>query len=236
MLRTISSLAAVALAVLLPTAIAAPANATVVDTLAADMSTDFSYFGARTLAPGNSAAYVTVGLPDAEFGMTFGLNSVADVTPRARIQYGRGGRVGGIGFGMGTQLRMKVARGGGWTAAIVGEPELAVHMFGEDHPPTTTTGLPSIAFTPLSAGIVADKQVLSDVRLVAGLKVPVTFYLRPEWIVNVPIIAELGVESHIADNVVLLTRFDAGADFYGPGGLPSTHSYFRLRAGIGWGQ
>ncbi len=201
---------------------------------AAAPEADFSYFGGRTLAAGDSAAYVTIGLPDAEFGASFGINSVADVTPRARIQYGHGARVGGVGFGVGTQLRMKVIRGGGWTAAIVAEPELTVHLFGETHPPTMTAGLPSIAFAPLSAGIVADRQLLSDVRVIAGIKVPLTFYLRPEWIVNVPVIAELGVESQISRGVTLIARVDTGADFYGPGGLPGTRSYLRLRAGIGW--
>lgn len=199
-------------------------------------ATDFSFFGATTLAAGSHAGYVTVGLPDAEIGAVFGLSSIADITPRLRLQYGRSTRVGGFGVAAGTQLRMKFARAARWTFAVVAEPEISVHMWGVDHPPTTTTGVPALALSPFAAGLVADRQVLSGVRLTAGIKVPLTFYLSPEWVMNVPLIAELGVESALAPGMVVLARVDAGADFYGPGGLPGVESYFRVRVGIGWSK
>lgn len=197
---------------------------------------DASLFGASTLAPGSRAAYVTVGLPDIEVGAGFGLNSAADITPRLRLQYGRGTRLGGFGTAVGAQLRMKIARSNNWTIALVSEPELSLHFYGKDNPPTLSTGLPSLAFSPLAAGIVADRLVLSDVRIIAGIKAPLTFYVTPEWVMNVPLIAELGVEAEVADNLKLVTRFDAGADFYGPGGIAGTQSYFRIRVGLGWSR
>jgi len=195
---------------------------------------EVSLFGAETLRPGNKAAYVTVGLPDVEIGAAFGLNSTSDVTPRLRLQFGRGTRLGGAGVAVGAQLRMKVARAARWTFALVSEPELSLHLYPNAHPPTTTSGMPSLAISPLAAGVVADRLVLPEVRVIAGLKAPLTFYLQPEWVMNVPLIAELGVEAKVGNNLMVLTRFDAGADFYGPGGVAGTESYFRVRVGVGW--
>lgn len=197
---------------------------------------DFSVIGAQTLAQGQKAAYVTVGLPDAEIGLGLGLNSIADVTPRLRLQYGRGTRIGGAGVGVGAAFRMKIARARSWTFAVLAEPEVALHLWGEDIPPTTTVGVPALSMSPFAVGAVADRMVVPGVRVTAGLKVPVTFYLQPEWVMNVPLIAEVGVESEIARNMLLIARIDSGIDFYGPGGLPGTQPYFRVRVGLGWGQ
>ena len=197
---------------------------------------DYSVFGAETLPAGRYAAYATVGLPDLEVGASFGLNSVADVTPRVRLQYGRGTRIGGGGLALGASLRMKIARTSAWSIALVSQPEVSLHLWGKDHPPTTTTSIPALAISPFAAGVVADRVVLEDVRVTAGIKVPLTFYMRPEWVMNVPLIAEIGVESKVADNILLLARIDTGVDFYGPGGLPGTAAYFRLRAGLAWSK
>lgn len=197
-------------------------------------ATDFSVFGATTLPAGSFGAYATVGLPDVEFGAVFGLNSIADITPRVRLQFGRSTRLGGFGVAAGTQLRMKIARSSRWTIALVAEPEVSLHLWGTNLPPTTTSGVPAFAVSPFAAGVVADRQILAGVRLTAGLKVPLTFYLRPEWVMNVPLIAEVGVESTLTQGMMVLARVDAGADFYGPGGLPGTESYFRVRVGLGW--
>lgn len=203
-------------------------------TPATAVASDFSYLGATTLKAGQSAGYATVGLPDAEIGLVFGLNSIADATPRLRLQFGRGTRIGGAGVAASAAVRMQVARTNRWTISLVTEPEVSVHLWGNDHPPTSTSGVPALAVTPFSMGVLADREVLPGVRVIAGIKVPVTVYLRPEWVLNVPVIAEVGAESQIADKLTLLARIDTGADFYGPGGLPGSEAYFRVRVGIGW--
>ena len=200
------------------------------------VAADYSVMGAQTLAAGRHATYVTVGLPDAELGATFGLNSIADISPRLRLQYGRGTRIGGAGVGVGAALRMKLARARRWTFAALAEPEVSLHLWGNDVPPTTTTGMPALSIAPFAVGLVADREVLPGVRIVAGLKLPVTFYVQPEWVLNVPLIAELGVETELSRSLILLTRVDTGVDFYGPGGLPGSAPYFRVRVGLGWAR
>ena len=198
---------------------------------------DFSFLGARSLQPGSRTAHVTVGIPDLEMGATFGLNSLTDLTPRLRFQFGRGTRVGGGGVAVGAALRMRLARAGGWMLAVVAEPEVQMHLFSRDHPPVSgaaAEGVQSFGISPLAGGSVVDKEILSDVRFIAGLKVPLTFYLAPTWVVNVPLVAELGCEARIADNLYLVTRIDGGVDFYGPGGDPGSALYFRGRLGLGW--
>ncbi len=198
---------------------------------------DYSFLGARSLQPGSRTAYATVGIPDLEMGATWGLNSLTDLTPRLRLQFGRGTRVGGGGLAVGAALRMRLARLGGWMLAVVAEPELQLHLFSRDHPPVADAdgeGVQSFGISPVAGGVVVDREILPDVRFIAGLKVPLTFYLAPTWVVNVPLVAELGCEARIADNLYLVTRIDGGVDFYGPGGDPGTALYFRGRLGLGW--
>jgi len=196
---------------------------------------DTSFLGARTLQPGSQTAYATVGIPDLEMGVTWGLNSLSDITPKVRLQFGRGTRVGGGGLALGAALRMRLARMGGWMLAVVAEPEIQMHLFSRGHPPVAEgEAVQSFAISPLAGGIVVDKEVLPGVRFVAGLKVPLTFYVAPTWVVNVPLVAELGCEAKIADNLYLVTRIDGGVDFYGPGGESGSELYFRGRLGLGW--
>ncbi len=198
---------------------------------------DFSFLGARSLQPGSQTAYATVGIPDLELGATWGLNTLTDLTPKMRLQFGRGTRVGGGGLALGAALRVRVARWRGWMLAMVAEPELQMHLFSRGHPPMVTAqdeSVQSFAISPLAGGVVIDREVISDVRFIAGLKVPLTFYLAPTWVVNVPLVAELGCEARIADNLYLVTRIDGGVDFYGPGGATGSELYFRGRLGLGW--
>lgn len=196
---------------------------------------DFSFLGARSLQPGTQTAYATVGVPDLEMGTTWGLNSLVDVTPRLRLQFGRGTRVGGGGVALGAALRMRLASAGGWLFALVAEPEAQVHLYANDHPPTAgNEDVQAVALSPLAGGIVVDKEILDGVRFVAGLKVPLTFYVSPAFVVNLPVVAELGCEAQIADGLYLVTRIDGGVDFYGPGGAPGSELYFRGRIGLGW--
>ena len=196
---------------------------------------DFSFLGARSLQPGTQTAYATVGVPDLEMGATWGLNSLVDITPRLRLQFGRGTRVGGGGLALGATLRMRIASVGGWMFALAAEPEAQVHLYSKDHPPTVTDeDVQSVAISPVAGGIVVDRELLDGVRLVAGLKVPLTFYVSPTFVVNLPLVAELGCEARIADGLYLVTRIDGGVDFYGPGGAPGSELYFRGRIGLGW--
>ena len=199
------------------------------------LAADYSFLGARSLQPGSQTFYATVGVPDLELGTTFGLNSLVDLTPRLRLQFGRGTRVGGGGVAIGAAVRMRLASWGGWMVALVAEPEAQVHLYSRDHPPTSgDEDVQSVAISPLAGGLVIDKEIIESVRFVAGVKVPLTFYVSPSWIMNVPLVAELGCEARIANNLYLVTRIDGGVDFYGPGGAPGTELYFRGRIGLGW--
>jgi hypothetical protein len=176
-------------------------------------------------------------VPDVEVGAGFGLNSLVDVTPRARLQFGRGMRMGGIGVTTGVAARMKVARTNGWTLALVAEPEVGFHVGASDHPP----GLAgpgqddkTLSASLFAGGVVADRVVIAGTRLIVGAKVPLTFHLAPAMVMNVPLLVELGMEVAVSKRLFLLARFDGGFDFYGPGGTPGRRPHVRIRVGLGW--
>lgn len=198
-------------------------------------ATPVSFLGARTLAPGQQTAYATVGVPDMEFGATWGLNSLTDITPRLRLQFGRGARFGGGGLGLGASIRMHLWQLGGWALALAAEPEVQLHLYSRDHPPVVgEASTQSFAISPLATGLLFDRPINNAVSLTGGVKVPLTFYLAPERVLNVPLIAELGCEVEITRNLYLVTALEGGVDFYGPGGDPGWAPYFRGRIGLGW--
>ena len=197
----------------------------------------FSFLGAETLEPGQSTVYGTVGVPEIEVGAGFGLNSLVDVTPRLRLQFGRGMRIGGLGLSAGVAARMKVARTHGWTIALVAEPELGYHVGGKDHPPVAsdaTQDNKTFSASLLAGGVVADRMLVPGTRLLAGIKAPLTFHLAPTTVMNVPLLLELGMEVEVGQQLFLLARFDGGFDFYGPGGTPGRRPHVRVRVGLGW--
>ncbi|MCO4760014.1 MAG: hypothetical protein KC502_00800 [Myxococcales bacterium] len=195
---------------------------------------DMSFFGARTVAEDATALYATAGFPDVEVGAVYGLSSLADVTPRASFQYGRGARVGGGGLTLGAAFRMKFAEWQGWTIAVVGTPEVSLHLFADDHPPTTSAGTQSLLITPFAGSLVADKLLLPSLRFIVGIEAAIGFFAAPEMLVHTPLVVQLGAELRVTESLFLLARFDTGFDIYSQSSRPGTATYLRARVGLGW--
>lgn len=197
---------------------------------------DVSFFGARTIAEDAAALYATAGLPDVEIGAVYGLSTLADVTPRVRFQYGRGARIGGGGVSLSSAFRMKFAEWQGWTFAVLGTPEVALHLYGVNNPATTKSSPQTFRVTPFAGSLVADRLVLPSLRLILGLEAAVGFFVSPEVVLHTPLAVQLGAELRITERLFLLTRFDTGFDYYSQGSRPGSEIYLRARVGIGWAR
>ena len=197
---------------------------------------ELSFFGAQTVAEDASALYVTAGVPDVEIGAIYGLSSLADVTPRVRFQYGRGTRIGGGGLSVSSAFRMKFAEWSGWTIAVIGAPEVGLHLYGVDHPPTTKSSPQSFRVTPFAGSLIADRLMLPSLRLILGLEAAIGFFIAPEFVLHTPLVAQIGAELRVTERLFLLARFDTGFDFYSQSGRPSSDVYLRARVGIGWAR
>jgi hypothetical protein len=193
---------------------------------------DVSVIGAATLPEGERALVVSAGLPDVEVGWLVGLSSLADVQARIRFQYGRGVRVAGAGTTVGATFRLRLAESSGWNLALISDPEVTLHFFGKDHPPTRDTTSTMLALSPLAGGLVIDRLLHPDVRLAISCQTSVGMIISPEIVLHVPIIAGIGGEFRITEVLWLFTKFDTGADLYGPGGDPGSRAYLRARVGI----
>ncbi len=216
-----------------PTAPAGPPPAAAAATSPAD---DLSFIGARTIAEDATALYATAGLPDVEVGAVLGLSTLADVTPRVRFQFGRGARVRGGGVGVSAAFRMKFAEWSGWTFAVIGAPEVALHISGKDHPTTTNAAGQSLLVTPFSGSLVADRLLLPSLRLVVGLDARVGFFATPEFVLHTPLAVQVGAELRVTDSLFMIAQLDTGFDFYSQGSLPGNETYLRARVGLGWSR
>ncbi len=194
-----------------------------------------SFLGAQTRAPGERAMYATLGIPDAELGATFGLNSLTDVTPRLRLQYGRGTELGGAGLAVGAGVRFQVARLAGWTIALTAEPEVSLHVGARNSPMVVSgSSANTLAFGVGVPGVVADRALNHGVRFIAGVRAPITVYALPGWTLNVAVFGQVGAEFLLGDDLVMLALVDVGADLYGPGAATGSALFFRSRVGLGW--
>lgn len=203
---------------------------------AANWVDDLSFFGARTIEEDAAALYATAGIPDIEVGVVYGLSTLADVTPRARFQYGRGARIGGGGLSLSSAFRMKFAEWRGWTIAVIGAPEVGLHLFGQDHPPTTKSSTQSFRITPFAGSLVADRLMLPSLRLIVGIEAALGFFVTPEVVLHTPLVVQIGAELRVTDRLFLLARFDTGFDYYSQNSRPSTETYLRARVGLGWAR
>jgi hypothetical protein len=197
---------------------------------------DLSFFGARTIAEDASALYATAGVPDIEVGVVYGLSTLADVTPRARFQYGRGARIGGGGLSLSSAFRMKFAEWHGWTIAVIGAPEVGLHLYGNDHPPTTKSSPQSFRITPVAGSLVADRLMLPSLRLIVGIEAALGFFVTPEVVLHTPLVIQVGAELRVTNRLFLLARFDTGFDYYSQHSRPTSEAYLRARIGLGWAR
>jgi hypothetical protein len=191
-----------------------------------------SVLGALTLPAGEQALTVSAGLPDLEVGWLVGLSSLADVRPRLALQFGRGVRIGGGGTTLGATFRLQLAAFSGWHLALTSDPELTLHFFGVDHPPTADSTSTAFLLTPFSGGLVLDRALHEDVRLVISVQSAVGAFISPETALHVPVIAGVGGEFRLGDAVWLYTKLDSGADLYGLGSAAGSRAYLRARVGI----
>jgi hypothetical protein len=194
-----------------------------------------SLVGAELLPRHHTVLYGAMGWPDAIIGVQRGATSAFDWGGRVRLQFGRGLRVGGGGFGLGGNLRLRFARWRGWTFATVAEPELLFHGRPVNHPPLD--GDDPNATVALQLGVpsvVADKRLKSDVRLALAAKVPFTIHMVPQAVWQTPVYAEASVEVRLQPRLMLLAQVATGADFYGPGGAGGAAFYAHTRLGLAW--
>ena len=200
---------------------------------------DLSFFGARTIAQGQTALWLTAGLPDVEIGALYGLSTLADFSPTVRFNYGRGLRIGGGGATATARFRMKFAETHGWTIAVSGEPGLTLHLSAQDHPPTTSAGAQSVVLTPIAGAITADRLLTPSLRLNVGLRAAVGFFLVPESLVHTPIQGQVGVELHVTKDLFLLAQVDLGVDLYSQYSAPvsdASRFFTRVRLGLAWAR
>lgn len=191
-----------------------------------------SVIGAQTLAAGERALVVSAGVPDVEVGMLWGTGSMTDVLARVRLQYGRGVRFGGGGVTIGATLRMRLASFSGWNLALTSDPELMLHLYGDQHPLTNKASTIALGVTPLSGGLVIDRMLLPEVRLCVGVQTGVGFFVAPETVLAVPLTAGIGVESLLGETTWMFARIDTGLDLYGPGGVTGSRAFLRARLGL----
>jgi hypothetical protein len=192
----------------------------------------YSVIGATTLAEGERALVVSAGLPDLEVGLLTGLSTLSDVLWRARVQLGRSVRLGGGGVTLGATLRQQLAQFGGWRLALVSDPEVLLHLGGRDHPLTHKAAGLAFAVQPLAGGVVLDRLLHEDVRLMIGLQTAVNLFLTPETALHVPFFGSIGAEARLTPGVWFFARLDSGVDLYGPGGVTGDKSYLRARVGL----
>lgn len=193
-----------------------------------------SFVGAETFDQGERASYVTVGVPEAEFGHVIGLTSLADVTARARLTWAQSTRVGGLGLGLGTDWRMRFAAIGGWQIAAVGRPDLAIHMGARDHPPVTAPNTSNTVALGLgNPGLVAGWNGALPLQVSVGVHAPIAVFVAPQVSLAVPVYLALGAQATFA-GVVPLAEVDLGTTFYRMGGRRDEEVFVRLRLGVGW--
>ncbi|HAN30206.1 MAG TPA: hypothetical protein DCQ06_01290 [Myxococcales bacterium] len=198
---------------------------------------EVSFFGARTIAKGRTALWLTAGLPDVEIGALYGLSTLSDVSPTVRFNYGRGLRIGGGGLTAAARFRMKFAETHGWTIAVSGSPGLSLHMSADDHPPSSKAGAHSVVLSPLVGSLSADKLLTPALRLVLGIEAGIGFFLVPERLIHTPVQAQIGVELHLTKSLFLLARADLGVDMYSQysaGQADRSKFLARFRVGLAW--
>lgn len=190
--------------------------------------------GAANFDQGDFALYGSAGLPDLEVGGVIGINSLFDVAPRLRLQYGQATRVGGLGFGLGAALRLRVAGADGWQVAFVSTPDVAVHLDAEDHPPVTKSPSTVLALRPGAPGLVVSRVLGEGLTAAIGLEAPVTVFVQPRVSLMVPLLLTAGVEAALTPQWSLFVHGEVGTAFYGPGGRSDSETLLRLRLGVAW--
>jgi hypothetical protein len=191
---------------------------------------------AITLPEGQRSLYVAAGVPDLELGLCLGQNSLVDLTPRLRLLYGRGTRVGGAGTAIGLLARLMIARAGDFTVSLAAEPEFSLHWGARDHPPAKGGSVTSDT-TALSLGVpivLAETGLGEQVRLLFGAGMPIQVIMSPRAVLAVSPQGRVAAEVAVNERVAALGGVELGYDLYGPGGDPRGLFLYRAWLGLSW--
>lgn len=190
--------------------------------------------GAKTVDTDERAPFVIAGLPDVTLGVRYGLNSAVDVAPRLRLAWAQATRAGGVGVGLGAELRGRLFDGLGWAVSGLLRPELLVHSGARDLPSVGPGKSGVVALDLGAGGFIASRDVAPQTRVHAGLRIQPQVYFSPQTSIAWPMVLEVAGESVVRGRWRALLQSELGVVVYGAGGRRDEEFTAALRLGLGW--
>jgi hypothetical protein len=190
--------------------------------------------GAKTVDTDERAPFVLAGLPDVTVGFRYGLNSAIDVAPRLRLAWAQATRAGGVGVGIGAEVRGRLLDGQGWSVAGLLRPELLIHSDARDLPSAGPGRWAAVVLDLGAGGLIASRDVAPGTRVHAGLRIHPQLYVSPQASLAWPMVLEISGESVIRGRWRALLQSELGVVVYGAGGRRDEEFTAALRIGLGW--
>lgn len=151
-----------------------------------------SLMGGRTLGVQGEqrAARAEVGWPGMRLTYVIPFTEHLDISPQLGFLYGHNLRAGMVGFEPGFEIRWSVWRRGAWSAAVVADPALRLHI-----PTDGTRG--DLGVRIGGPGLVMGWQVAQRISVSGGLRIPLATTLVPDRTLTIPVLAEASLEMEL---------------------------------------